>query len=158
MGRALWKNLTRPWLAALMEDVTLCRVIVGLCAALGAASILHLSLWPCFFHALTGLPCPGCGMTRAVSALLQGDWHRAMRYHPLSPAYVVFGTLLTLSAVSTPALRRTLISAVQTLERKTALPAFIVLATVIFGLLRMTGACSNPAVTKPPVWSSWFQE
>lgn len=32
---------------------------------------------------LTGTACPGCGMTRAASALLRGDFDLAMRLHPL---------------------------------------------------------------------------
>jgi len=33
----------------------------------------------CAFHALTGLYCPGCGMTRALHALVHFDLLRAMR-------------------------------------------------------------------------------
>lgn len=135
-----------------MEDLVLCRVVVGVCAVLGLASMLHISIWPCFFNELTGLPCPGCGMTRAVSALLHGDWHTAMLYHPLSPAYFAMGVVLAASAVSPPNFRTRLVAVVQSLERRTALPALIVFATLIFGLLRITGACSNASVTKPPVW------
>ena len=36
----------------------------------------------CFFRAMTGLPCPGCGLTRAFSSLLQGRAEAAFAYHP----------------------------------------------------------------------------
>lgn len=32
---------------------------------------------------LFGLPCPGCGLTRATLSALRGDFHDALRYHPL---------------------------------------------------------------------------
>lgn len=32
---------------------------------------------PCIFHVVTGLQCPGCGVTRMLSALLHGDWRGA---------------------------------------------------------------------------------
>lgn len=32
---------------------------------------------PCFFHKVTGLRCPGCGITRMLMALLEGDWRKA---------------------------------------------------------------------------------
>jgi hypothetical protein len=38
---------------------------------------------PCPLHALTGLYCPGCGSTRALHALLQGDVPGAMAMNPL---------------------------------------------------------------------------
>jgi hypothetical protein len=50
----------------------------------------------CVFHALTGIDCPGCGMTRAFVCLAHGQWARACRFHPLGP--LVF--LLMLLAVA----------------------------------------------------------
>lgn len=41
--------------------------------------------FPCLFHAMTGLYCPGCGGTRAVRALLRGDVLMSFQYHPLVP-------------------------------------------------------------------------
>jgi hypothetical protein len=43
----------------------------------------------CPFALLTGTACPGCGMTRAASHLLRGDWATAIDYHPLAPLFVV---------------------------------------------------------------------
>ena len=38
---------------------------------------------PCPLHALTGLYCPGCGSTRAMRALLHGDFLAAWHFNPL---------------------------------------------------------------------------
>ena len=37
----------------------------------------------CTFHKLTGLNCPGCGMTRAFYALLHGNFSTALRDNAL---------------------------------------------------------------------------
>jgi hypothetical protein len=37
----------------------------------------------CVFRAITTLDCPGCGMTRATHATLNGDLAMAFRYNPL---------------------------------------------------------------------------
>ena len=39
----------------------------------------------CPFALCTGTACPGCGMTRAASALIRGDIDAAMVLHPLVP-------------------------------------------------------------------------
>ena len=39
----------------------------------------------CPFRLLTGLPCPGCGLTRSLVSLLHGDLTAAVYFHPLGP-------------------------------------------------------------------------
>jgi hypothetical protein len=51
-------------------------------AALGfVAARLRLPICP--FSFFFGLPCPGCGLSRATFALLRGDVHAAFAAHPL---------------------------------------------------------------------------
>jgi hypothetical protein len=50
--------------------------------------------------ALTGHPCPGCGLTRATLALLHGHLGEAVALHPLAPLLVpLFGAFLLHAAV-----------------------------------------------------------
>lgn len=39
---------------------------------------------PCIFYRITGLKCPGCGMTHAMIELWKGDYLEALRYNALS--------------------------------------------------------------------------
>lgn len=43
---------------------------------------------PCVFHALTGWHCAGCGATRAVGALVRGDFVQALAYNPMLIAFL----------------------------------------------------------------------
>ena len=51
----------------------------------------------CAFHVLTGLPCPGCGLTRGLCALAHGQVYEAWAFHPF--AFPLFaGTLVGLAS------------------------------------------------------------
>ena len=66
------------------------------CALVGAAAYVaiidptsrgaHLPVCP--FHELTGLWCPGCGLTRATHALLRGNVGAALGYNLLFPFFL----------------------------------------------------------------------
>ncbi len=60
-------------------------------AGIAAAAAVYFGIYiifgvgmPCPFRAVTGLLCPGCGMTHAVAAILHGDPGSAMEYNMLS--------------------------------------------------------------------------
>lgn len=48
---------------------------------------------PCFIYELTGLYCPGCGMTRAVNSLMHLDICQSIRYNAMP---LLIGPLLIL--------------------------------------------------------------
>ena len=57
-----------------------------------AAAIFALAvfgIYRCPLDHMLGIPCPMCGITRALSALLKGDIYGAFYYHPLWPAAVL---------------------------------------------------------------------
>lgn len=58
-------------------------VAAGLVALAFALALLDTPLCPTAFF--FGVPCPGCGLTRASLALLRGDFAAALRFHPLAP-------------------------------------------------------------------------
>jgi hypothetical protein len=71
----------------------------GLAPALALFALAALIVaglpWHCPVLALTGFPCPTCGMTRATRLALHGDFAAATRMHPLwfvvVPACIALG-------------------------------------------------------------------
>jgi hypothetical protein len=62
------------------RDVVL--IAVPLLAALVPMSWLERAPEVCLVKRLTGRPCWGCGMTRAMASLLRGRLRQAIRYNP----------------------------------------------------------------------------
>lgn len=79
----------------------------------GAAGFLLLRSWVpppgaqntvCLLRRFTGLPCPGCGLTRAFAHLAKGEWAAAAVDHPFAfvlaaeaaLAWLAWGALLAL--------------------------------------------------------------
>ena len=84
------------------EAPTLVRRRAGRTLALWALFIVGLlsfeaspahGLVLCPFRFITGLSCPGCGMTRACMAAVRGHWVESLSYHPLGVAFVLAFTL-----------------------------------------------------------------
>lgn len=50
---------------------------------------LHVAI-PCVFKFVTGIPCPGCGTTRAIEALLRGQIGLALWYNPVAIVVLVY--------------------------------------------------------------------
>src|SRR4051812_20370507 len=77
--------LRQPTLAPLLENRRLATVI----ALAGAAQIVltwsHIGGMDCPLMRTTGLPCPGCGLSRACVAFLHGDFHDALTLHAFAP-------------------------------------------------------------------------
>ena len=75
-------------------------IFVGLAGAfaVGYFNPTTVKFFPaCPFHALTGLNCPGCGLTRGFHALFQGDVLSALRFNAMLPVYFLFFLYLFVS-------------------------------------------------------------
>ena len=54
--------------------------LAGLCCWILLSAVAGTSCW---LRAIFGLPCPGCGSSRAVIALFHGNIKQAVEFHPL---------------------------------------------------------------------------
>lgn len=120
-------------------------VIAGLAAL---AAVLGVSLCP--FATLTGLPCPGCGILRALVSLTRGDLHAAMHLHPMAPfaaAFAAFGAWSFRPGAPGSRRRDVALSAAGTV---------LLVAMTTIWLARFGGALGGP-VSVNSVWSALGQ-
>lgn len=67
--------------------IVLSVIVIGK-IAVSIISTLHIGI-PCAFFQITGLKCPGCGNTRAIISLYNGNIAMAMKYN-----FLIFAELL----------------------------------------------------------------
>ena len=81
---------------ARLKKLLLYMMLLGMAGLLYGIFVSYTGLAiPCLFRKVTGLLCPGCGVTGMCVALLHLDWRGAFSCHP-----VLFVLLLPLTAVS----------------------------------------------------------
>lgn len=92
---------------------------------------------PCIFHTVTGLKCPGCGMTRAFVSLSRLDFTGALGYNALSvtviPILTVFLICQEIRFIKT-GVRLSKNKKIRIFE--IVLLAIMVAVTMLYGILR----------------------
>lgn len=87
---------------------------------------------PCLFYEITGLNCPGCGVTRMAVALLRFDIVEAFKYQP-----VIFCSILPLSiCFGVHALRYVKEGKVPFYKWQNVLMWFVIVALLLFCIYR----------------------
>ena len=68
--------------------------LLALTAYAGLLAVFYLLNIPCLFQYFLRIPCPGCGMTRALLSLLRLDLRGAFHYHPMVWSLPILGIYL----------------------------------------------------------------
>jgi hypothetical protein len=129
--------LQRPILAPILQTRAICLPVTG-------ATIVHLSLvvsglpsWRSPLLVIFGIPDPGCGLSRAVIALLRGDWQTSLTFHAFAIFFVIALVLIALAAVLPVSPRDKMVRLVENLEQRTGLTAILLIGLVIYWLGRL---------------------
>jgi hypothetical protein len=63
--------------------------LMGAVAVIHGAAYFEIALPSCMLRKLTGIPCPFCGGTRALTACVHWEWGKAIQFNPLIVVGVV---------------------------------------------------------------------
>jgi len=119
-------------LDAALSGLALLALGISLCWRPEALPALPL----CPFHEVTGLPCPGCGLTRAFCAIGHAEFARAWAFNPFG--FVFYAAAIAL--VAWPLARRRFPGAVRRVVQSRwfgGLPIALVVAMWLFGAWRI---------------------
>ena len=113
-------------------------------ALLATAAFLMLTLtaagittWQCPLRLTLGVPCPGCGLTRAIVLLVQGHWQAAISLHAFAPVVLAIGILLAVGSVMPERPRKKMVGQITDFERRTGITALLILRALIYWVLRI---------------------
>ena len=98
---------------------------------------LGLVFWGCPFHAMTGLDCPGCGMTRALESLALGHIRMAAEFHPFVFPFVALWLLFVVAACMSKRRREAFADLVARIEERTWIVPIGVALFFLFGFGRI---------------------
>lgn len=129
--------LRRPILALHLKNRTLCLTITGATILHFGLLVLGLPSWQSPFRNTFGIPDPGGGLSRAILALLRGDWQTSLTFHAFAPLFIIALTLIAFAAILPFPLRDKIIYWVEYVEVRTGLTAILLMGLVIYWLVRL---------------------
>lgn len=128
-----------PSFSTLIENRAEGLAIVGAGVLLVGLHLAGLPGWACPFKSLTGMPCPGCGLTTATGELLHGQFLASLNTHAFAgiffAAYLVLAIVLFLPEQQ----RRSAITRIAMFERRTGITSFVLTALMIYWGFRLAG-------------------
>jgi hypothetical protein len=127
--------------AALVEDRRLGWAMVLGGAGYGLLCLAGGEWFRCPFRALTGLPCPGCGMTGACAAALRGDWRAVWQLNPFGPVFLLFWAVVGVGLVLPAAPRIRYTRVLGRLEAISRWPAWVLAGLLLYTLTRWFTIC-----------------
>ena len=130
-----------PLVAGTVARLLATRRMAGALAGVGLAQVgltlAHVGGMPCPFLAVTGRPCPGCGLSRAAAALCRGDFGTAVQLHAFAPIVLLAIAVLGAATVLPVAGRRFLVNAVDHAERRWWATRLLLALLLLYWTLRL---------------------
>lgn len=123
--------------------------VVFMAAGAGAFALAVYSEFPlCPLAGSFGIPCPGCGLTRATLAMLHGDVRGALQHHPLvfllTPLVVGVAVAAAWNLLRPPGAQPRSHAAFSNGRTMTALATLLLALTVGVWLARFAGCFGGP--------------
>lgn len=137
MPRAMLPQTVFSPLATILRDRRVGLLLIGALGIHVGLTSLGLPGWQCSFFRLTGVPCPGCGLTRACMLLAKGDVQASIKFHAFAPIFIVLITILIIATLLPGSVSEPLILKAEALERRTGITVIILGGLILYWLARL---------------------
>ncbi|MBI5352840.1 MAG: DUF2752 domain-containing protein [Chloroflexi bacterium] len=137
MNATFNKNWYAPTFSGLLEKRREGWVIVGVGALHLGLSLAGLPAWSCPILAATGVPCPGCGLTRATMQLIHGDFSSSFRTHAFAPIFLFAMLVMIVTLVLPEPQRVTLLKKITDFETRSGITAWVLSFLMLYWAFRL---------------------
>ncbi len=137
------KWIFTPALAPLMHNRWFLIVIASLTVLQIGLAAAGWRGWECPIRFVSGVPCPGCGLSRAMALFIQGNWQSAICVHAFAPILLVAVGFLAISAIMPRELQHEAARRVAAWESRTGIVAIALVAMFIYWGLRLSGVLAS---------------
>ena len=132
--KILWHQ---PIFSTILESRVETAAIVGFGVVHLGLGMMGLSFWNCPILAATGVPCPGCGLTRATMQLFHGNISDSLQTHAFAPIFLMALLLMITVLVLPKSARIKIINFVNRLERRNGITAWVFSSLMFYWAFRL---------------------
>lgn len=134
-------TFTRVWYAPAFSSVLENRreslIIAGMGVAHFGLRFAGLSGWNCPVLAATGVPCPGCGLTRAIIELVHGDFIQSFQTHAFAPIFLLAFIVIGVTMILPETQRRNVLAWISSLETRNGITAWVLVFLMLYWAFRL---------------------
>jgi hypothetical protein len=132
-----------PVLAPIMQQRIFMIVLAGFAFVQIGLTAAGWPGWQCPIYSLSGISCPGCGLSRAMTLFIQGHWHAAFHMHAFAPILLIVAAFFAITAAMPLRLRQTTLLRVADAERSTGIMIIMVAGIIMYWGLRIAGVINS---------------
>ena len=130
-------ELFAPVLGPLLQSRRIIVLLAAVTLALVALTSAGITVWQCPLRSTLGVPCPGCGLTRAMVLLIQGKWQASFDLHAFAPIFLGIGIILAIGSVLPTRLQQMAAYQIANFERRTGIVALLGFSFMLYWFLRI---------------------
>jgi len=129
----------RPALAPIFQKRSVLILFAGLAVVQIALTAAGWGAWKCPIYSVSGMPCPGCGLSRAMLLLAQGQWSAAIHMHAFAPVLLAAVIGFVAAGLLPRRQLQNILVCIATVEQYTGIAVVLSLAMLIYWGLRVCG-------------------
>lgn len=130
-------QLSTPILTTFLTDRQMGLLTIGSVALHFGLVSVGFPGWQCPIRHTFGIPCPGCGLSRSITALIHGDWQTSLNYHAFAPFFLIAFAMILLVTLLPQIPRNWVIGWINRALENTGVASVLLILFVFYWLARL---------------------